>query len=129
MTSTFHAALVAFGLLTAAGPLAAHHSVAGQFDGTKPVLLTGTITKVEWINPHVYIHLSVADEQGAMTTWRLESLPTAMLRKAGVTRDMIMGDGGPVTADTILARDGTARLAWLRKLTYADGHHIQFAGE
>jgi hypothetical protein len=107
----------------------AHHSVAGQFDGTKHAHLTGKITSVEWINPHTYIHLDVKDEQGAITSWRLESLPTAMMRKAGLTKEMIMGDGSPVAADAILARDGTQNVAWVTKLTYADGHYYQLAGE
>lgn len=106
-----------------------HHSVAGQFDGTKRTRLTGTITSIEWINPHTYIHLDVKDEQGAITSWRLESLPTAMMRKAGLTKDMIMGDGSPVTADAIVSRDGTQNVAWVMKLTYADGHYYQLAGE
>lgn len=108
---------------------AAHHSVAGQFDSTKRVTLTGVISKIEWINPHTYLHLDVADEKGAITTWRLASLPTAMLRKAGLTREMLMGGGATVTVDTILARDGTAQLVWLLKITYPDGHFYQIAGE
>lgn len=108
---------------------AAHHSVAGQFDATKRTTITGTITKVDWINPHVYIHMDVPDERGQMTSWRLESLPTAMLRKAGLTSELIRGGGGKVTAEAILARDGTAHLAWVLKLTYEDGHYYQLAGE
>ena len=58
----------------------AHHSVAGQFDGTKRTTITGVVSKVDWINPHVYVNVDVADEKGEITTWRLELLPTAMLR-------------------------------------------------
>jgi hypothetical protein len=112
-----------------AGQVGAHHSVAGQFDAEKRTTITGTISKIDWINPHVYIHMDVADEQGEITTWRLESLPTAMLRKAGLTSEMIKGGGGKVTAHAILARDGTQHLAWLLKLTYEDGHEYQLAGE
>jgi len=107
----------------------AHHSVAGQFDSSKRTELTGTISEVDWINPHIYILLDVKDEQGAVTTWRLESLPTAMLRKAGLTKEMIMGDGTPVTVAAYPARDGTKNLGWILKLTYADGHYYQLAGE
>lgn len=108
-------------------PVAAHHSFAGEFDSTKKAQLVGTISQVEWINPHTYIHIDVKDEQGAVATWRLESLPTAMMRKAGLTKELIMGDGSPVTVDVILARDGTQHLAWATKLTYADGHYYQLA--
>jgi hypothetical protein len=120
---------VALGLVLFASGAAAHHSVSGQFDMNKRTTITGTITKVDWINPHTYIHMDVVDESGQVVSWRLESLPTAMLRKAGLTSQLIMGDGGKVTADALLARDGTANLGWLLKLTYADGHVYQLAGE
>src|SRR5215831_21048051 len=99
--------------------VSAHHSFAGEFDSTKTARLVGTVSQVEWINPHTYIHIDVKDEHGAIATWRLESLPTAMMRKAGLTKELIMGDGSPVTAEVILARDGTQHLAWAMKLTYA----------
>ncbi len=120
---------VALGLLSFATVTSAHHSVAGQFDNSKRLELAGTISDVDWINPHVYIHLDVKDEKGAVTAWRLETLPTAMLRKAGLTKDMIIGGGMAVTVDAILARDGTQNLAWVLKLTYDDGHYYQLAGE
>jgi hypothetical protein len=120
----------ALGLLSLVNIAAsAHHSVAGQFDSSKRLELAGTISDVDWINPHVYIHLDVKDETGAVTPWRLETLPTAMLRKAGLTKDMIIGGGMAVTVDAILARDGTKNLAWVLKLTYDDGHYYQLAGE
>jgi hypothetical protein len=129
MRKGIRGALVACCLAAAAGTASAHHSVAGQFDNTKPVMLTGVISKVDWINPHIYIHLDVKDDKGAVTTWRLASLPTAMLRKAGLTSQMLLADGATVTANAILARDGTQQLAWVSKLTYADGHYYQLAGE
>jgi hypothetical protein len=107
----------------------AHHSVAGQFDTTKKLELTGVIKEVDWNNPHVYVHLDVKDEKGAVTSWRLETLPTAMLRKAGLNKDMIIADGMAVTVDVNPARDGTKSLGWLLKLTYDDGHYYQLAGE
>ena len=107
--------------------VSAHHSFAGEFDSAKKAQLVGTISQVEWINPHTYIHIDVKDAQGAVATWRLESLPTAMMRKAGLTKELIMGDGSPVTADVILARDGTQNLAWVMKLAYADGHYYQLS--
>lgn len=107
--------------------VSAHHSFAGEFDSAKKAQLVGTISQVEWINPHTYIHIDVKDEQGSVATWRLESLPTAMMRKAGLTKERIMGDGSPVTAEVILARDGTQHLAWATKLTYSDGHYYQLS--
>jgi hypothetical protein len=122
--------LLAFsGALSLCAAAAAHHSVAGQFDGTKRATITGVVSKVDWINPHVYIHMDVADDKGAVTTWRLESLPTAMLRKAGLTSEMIKGGGQKVTAVAIMARNGTPNLGWLLNLTYEDGHEYVLAGE
>jgi hypothetical protein len=130
MARTALPSLVALGTLSAAaGDAAAHHSVAGQFDSSKRATITGVVSKIDWINPHVYIHMDVADEKGEVTTWRLESLPTAMLRKAGLTSEMIRGGGQKVTAVAIMARNGTPNLAWLLNLTYEDGHEYQLAGE
>jgi hypothetical protein len=119
--------LGAFSLLCASA--SAHHSVAGQFDAAKRATITGVVSKVDWINPHVYIYMDVPDAQGAVTTWRLESLPTAMLRKAGLTSEMIKGGGQKVTAVAIMARNGTPNLAWLLNLSYEDGHEYVLAGE
>lgn len=121
--------LLAASLALATTWVSAHHSVSGQFDREKRVSLTGVITKMDWINPHTYVYLDVENQDGGVTTWQLESLPTAMLRKAGLTQDMIMGDGATVTVDTILARDGTSHLGWLLRIDYPDGHFYQLAGE
>jgi hypothetical protein len=120
-------ALAAF--VFGAGTAGAHHSVAGQFDAAKRATVTGTITKVEWINPHVYIHMDVKDDSGAVTAWKFESLPTAMLRKAGLTSELIKSGGQKVTAVAIMARNGTPNLAWVLNLTYEDGHEYVLAGE
>jgi hypothetical protein len=117
------------GALALGTDVAAHHSVAGQFDAAKRTVITGTVSKVDWINPHVYIYMDVADDKGAVTTWRLESLPTAMLRKAGLTSEMIKGGGQKVTAAALMARNGTPNLAWLLNLKYEDGHEYTLAGE
>ena len=74
-----------------------HHSVSGVFSGEKPFEVTGVITDVEWINPHIYLHLNVTDETGNVTEWQLETAPTAFMRKAGITKAMLMGDGEPTT--------------------------------
>jgi hypothetical protein len=108
----------------------AHHSVAGEFDASKPVTLAGVISKVDWINPHIYLHLDVKEPDGAVTSWQLETLPTAMMRRAGLSRDTIAGKPGEVVTVTgIGARDGTKHLAWISKITYADGHAVMLARE
>ena len=117
--------LVCAGCL-AAGPILAHHSVAGQFDVRNQLTLTGVITDVDWINPHTYLYVDVENDDGTVSTWQIESAPTAMMRKAGLTSAMLMGDGSPVTIVAIPARDGTENLAWLLRIDYEAGHFYQF---
>ncbi|MBM3818018.1 MAG: hypothetical protein FJW14_03210 [Acidimicrobiia bacterium] len=116
-------------LLTAAA-VSAHHSVAGQFDTSKSLTLTGVISRVEWINPHIYLHMDVKDQRGDVTTWTLASLPTAMLRRAGLSRESIQGQPGElITVAANPARDETRNLAWITKMTYADGRAIFLTGQ
>jgi hypothetical protein len=130
MRYPFGGLLLAFVALCAAPPLRAHHSVAGQFDTTKPITLKGVVSKIEWINPHVYVYLDVKDDEGSVTTWALSTLPTAMMRRAGLTKEALMGKAGEVvTVAAIPARDGTKHLGWISKITYADGHYHQLAGQ
>jgi hypothetical protein len=118
--------VIAASLVVIATSAFAHHSVSGQYDSAKPLTLTGVITKVDWINPHVYLHLDVKDKDGSVTSWTLSTLPTAMMRRAGLTRESLQGKPGEVvTVSAIAARDETKRLGWISKITYADGHHVQ----
>jgi len=102
----------------------AHHSVSGQFDTTKQLTLKGVISKVEWINPHIYLQLEVKGDDGTVTTWVLESLPTAMMRKAGLSKESFTGHD-VVTVQVIPARDGSKHLAFLQLLTFADGRFFK----
>jgi hypothetical protein len=112
-------------LLTAAPATSAHHSVSGVFDQAKSITLKGVISRVEWINPHVYVHLDVKEENGTVT-WAWETLPTAMLRKAGLTKESVMGKPGEIVTITgIPARDESRRLAFIYRITYSDGRHYQ----
>ncbi len=116
--------------LTATATLLAHHSVPGQFDMSKPLTLKGVISKVDWINPHIYIHLDVKEPDGTTNTWALATLPTAMMRRAGITRESLQGKSGEeVTINAVPARDGSKHLAWINKITYADGHSFSPTGQ
>jgi Family of unknown function (DUF6152) len=124
-----HRLLVLIILLLAASTLLAHHSVSGQFDPSKSITLKGVISKVEWINPHIYVLLDVKETDGTTSTWALETLPTAMMRKAGLSKETVMGQPGEIV--TVIAnpgRDATKRLAWILKITYADGRNYQLGG-
>jgi primosomal replication protein N len=99
-------AAIAVALLLAASPaLVAHHSFAAEYDSKKPVTLTGIVTKVEWMNPHVYFFIDVTDEKGNVINWALEMGPPAGLQKSGWTRNT-MKVGDEVTVQGTLARDG-----------------------
>ncbi len=122
--------LAGLALLWAGAQLAsAHHSLAGEFDTRKTLVLTGVVSKVDWVNPHIYLYLDVKDANGKVATWHLECVPVAMARKAGLNMKMLLADGEPVTVDAFPARDGTAQLGFMAKITYADGHHFQFAAD
>lgn len=108
-----------------ANPGLTHHSVSGVFDGASPFEVTGTIIEVEWINPHVYIHVDVEDEDGNVVSWALETAPTQFFRNAGVSKSMLEGDGTPVTITGIRGHDKSKRMGWISRITYADGRFIQ----
>jgi hypothetical protein len=117
-------------VVTAAATLLAHHSVPGQFDMSKPLTLKGVISKVDWINPHIYVHLDVKEPDGTTNTWALATLPTAMMRRAGITKDSLQGKSGEeVTISAVPARDGSKHLGWINKITYADGHSFAPTGQ
>lgn len=108
---------------------AAHHSVGGEFNAHKKVTLSGVVSKVEWGNPHIYLHFAVKEPSGAIVDWRLETVPVAMMRKAGLTKAELMSNAQNATVDINPARDGTSHLGYLIKITYADGHHYQFGAD
>ena len=96
-------------LLFAALPLAAHHSFAAEFDAKKPVVLKGTVTKVEWTNPHVWIYLNVKDANGKVTNWGAELGPPHGLQGGGWRRDTLK-IGDVITVNGSLAKNGTSRV-------------------
>ena len=122
-------ALVLGLLLASAQTASAHHSVAGQFDMQHGIALQGVVSKVDWINPHIYVYLDVKNKEGNVDTWRLECVPVAMARKAGLTMAMLKGDGTPVTVDIYPARDGTQHLGFILKITFQDGRVYQFTAD
>ena len=117
--------LVGLVLLLAPEPMTAHHSFTAEYDSAKLMQFMGTITKVEWTNPHARFYLDVKDARGAVTDWNFELGSPILLRKLGWKQDSLK-IGEQVSVEGYLAKDG-AKMANARKVTLADGRNI-FAG-
>jgi hypothetical protein len=108
--------------------VSAHHSVQSQFDIHKTVTVSGTVSKVEWINPHSYLTLNVKDASGNTQKWAFELGGAGALRRAGMSRADRGGlkPGDEVTATALAARDGS-NSGFLQELKVADGRTFKFA--
>ena len=103
-------------------PLLAHHAFTAEFDGGKSVTFRGVVSKVEWINPHIFIYVDVKDDAGKTTTWELQSLPPLFFRGSGLTKDLLLSNKQEVTVTANPAKDGTKTYGFMTKLSYPDGH-------
>jgi Family of unknown function (DUF6152) len=129
MTTRKFLRFTALMILGSALPVMAHHSVTAEFDPNKRITLKGTVTKVDWQNPHIFFHIDVKDASGKITTWELQSLPPAFFRGSGLTRQKILADTEEVTVTAYPAKDGTAAYGYLLTLTYPDGRTFNLSRE
>lgn len=106
-------------LAGASVPVAAHHAFAAEFDADRPVEFSGSVTKVEWVNPHVWIHIDVNRDDGTTEAWAFEAgTPNVLFRRGFTRRSLLPGTG--VLVDGYQAKDGTNR-ANGRDITLDDG--------
>ena len=121
-----NSALRSAAVLLLALPAWAHHSFGAEYDAKKPITLTGTVTKVEWTNPHIHFYLDVKDPKGNVVNWKIEGFPPNVLYRTGWKRDVTMKPGDTITVTGWRARDG-GNWAHSREVTFSDGKKL-FAG-
>ena len=114
--------MAAAAVIAAAVPAVAHHSFAAEFDAKKPVKLQGTVTKMEWINPHAWIYLDVKNTDGSVTNWMVEAgAPNALLRRGWTKASLLPGI--EILVEGYQAKDGANR-ANGRDITFKDGKKL-----
>ncbi len=122
MKKTLAFALVAGVLSLAAEPVWAHHAFAAEFDSSKPIRLKGTVTKMEWINPHAWIHIDVEGEDGKVSPWMIEAAAPNSLLRRGFTKNSLL-IGTEIVVEGYQAKD-EAKRANGSIITFTDGRKL-----
>jgi hypothetical protein len=114
--------LLGAAVLAGGARVAAHHSFAAEFDDTKPVKVTGTITKVEWSNPHIWFYLDVKNADGSVTSWAFSGGAPGQLMRRGITKETLK-IGAEVVVEGFRAKDASNN-GFGQKVTYPDGRNV-----
>jgi hypothetical protein len=109
-------------LALAASPLFAHHSFVAEYDGSKPVKVSGVVTKVEWMNPHIWFYVDVKDETGKVTNWGFSGGPPGLLMRRGIPKEVLQ-PGMTVVVEGFRARDGSPNASG-GSVTFPDGRKV-----
>ena len=113
------------GLVVLAIPSTAHHSFGAEYDESKPVTLTGVLTKIEYTNPHSHFYMDVKDANGNVANWKFEGYPPGVLYRTGWKREVTIKVGDTITVFGWRSRDGT-NWAHSREVTFKDGKKLYF---
>jgi hypothetical protein len=122
MRITLVTLLAGFIAIAATAPASAHHAFAAEFDSTKPIKLRGTVAKMEWINPHTWIHIDVKRPNGKVERWMIEGGPPNALYRRGFTKDSLP-NGTEILVEGFQAKDGSLKGNG-RDLTLPDGRRL-----
>ena len=114
--------IMCVGLMLFATPVVTHHAFSAEFDASKPITLRGTVHKMEWINPHAWIHIDVEEPDGTVTRWMIEGGPPTGLLRRGFTKDSLL-PGTEVLVEGFQAKDDSKR-ANGRDVTLPDGRRL-----
>ena len=109
-------------LMVAAAPLVAHHSFAAEYDNSRPVKVSGVLTKVEWTNPHIWFYLDVKDDRGTVTNWGFSGGPPGVLQRRGILKERLK-IGETIVVEGFRARDGSTNASG-GTVTFADGRRV-----
>ena len=121
MNATLRA--ITLGLLVASAPaVLAHHSFSAEYDSNAPIKVTGTVTKVEWTNPHIWFFVDVKDEQGKVTNWGFSGGPPGVLQRRGIGKSALK-TGDVIVVEGFRARDGSNNASG-GKVTFSDGRSV-----
>jgi hypothetical protein len=122
MRPTHQAVLAAVLAVALGAPVLAHHSFIAEYDANQPVKVTGTVTKVEWTNPHIWFFVDVKDAQGKVTNWGFSGGPPGVLQRRGIARDSLK-IGDTVVVEGFRARDSSNNASG-GKVTFPDGRSV-----